>query len=88
MYSVDSFGLPEASAQIPEGCQLKQVHILHRHGARYPDSAGIGPAALAAKIFKASSSDGFTATGALDFLNNWTYKLGEELLTPFGREQM
>ena len=36
MDSVDSFDLPEASAQIPEGYTLNQVHILHRHWARCP----------------------------------------------------
>jgi hypothetical protein len=28
------------------------------------------------------------ATGRLAFLNEWTYKLGEEVLTPFGRQQL
>ena len=36
MDSVDLFDLLEASAQIPEGYTLNQVHILHRHWARYP----------------------------------------------------
>lgn len=86
MYSVESFGLPEASAQIPEGCSLKQVHLLHRHGARYP---GTGDTAqFAAKIHSAASGSGFSAKGRLAFLNTWTYKLGAEILTPFGREQM
>src|ERR1700685_3136032 len=35
MKSVHSFGLSGASPQIPDGCGLKQVHLLHRHGARY-----------------------------------------------------
>lgn len=88
MQSVHSFGLPEASPQIPEGCDLKQVHLLHRHGARYPTTGGVGPAAFAAKIHSAASSSGFSATGPLEFLNTWTYKLGAEILTPFGREQL
>lgn len=88
MYSVDTFGLPEASARIPQGCGLNQVHLLHRHGARYPTGGGIGPAAFAAKIHSAATGSGFSATGALEFLNTWVYKLGEEILTPFGREEM
>jgi len=27
-------------------------------------------------------------TGNLSFLNDWSYKLGAELLTPFGREEL
>jgi hypothetical protein len=43
-YSVpsDSFGISsDTGPEIPNGCVLKGVHILHRHGARYPtaDSA-------------------------------------------------
>lgn len=29
----------------------------------------------------------WSSQGELDFLNKWTYKLGAELLTPFGRLQ-
>ena len=89
MKSVPSFNLPKASPQIPEGCALSQVHLLHRHGARYPTSGNSsGPAALAVKIHSAATSGGFSATGSLEFLNTWTYKLGAEILTPFGREQL
>jgi hypothetical protein len=37
-YSVPSkrFGLEHASAHAPEGCQITGLHLLHRHGARYP----------------------------------------------------
>ena len=82
-----AFGLPNASAVVPDGCELTQVHLLHRHGARYPTS-GSSPAAFAAKIHEVASSTGFNASGPLEFLNTWTYKLGAELLTPFGREQL
>jgi hypothetical protein len=88
MKSVDSFGLPWAAPQIPDGCDLQQVHLLHRHGARYPTSGGGGPASFAAKIHSAASGNGFTAKGSIRFLNTWTYKLGAEILTPFGREQL
>ena len=89
MKSVPSFGLPKASPQIPDGCELSQIHLLHRHGARYPTSGNTsGPAAFALKIHNAATSSGFSATGSLEFLNTWTYKLGAEILTPFGREQL
>jgi hypothetical protein len=30
----------------------------------------------------------WTASGDLAFLNDWSYKLGGEILTPFGRQQL
>ncbi|EIW82796.1 phosphoglycerate mutase-like protein [Coniophora puteana RWD-64-598 SS2] len=86
-YTVPSFGLPDSSPQIPEGCGLNQVHLLMRHGARYPTSGG-GPADFAAKLHAAATGAGFVASGDLEFLGNWTYKLGAEILTSFGRKQL
>ncbi|KAI0652160.1 phosphoglycerate mutase-like protein [Trametes meyenii] len=83
----DVFGLPNTSAAVPSGCELTQVHLLHRHGARYPTS-GSGPSAFATKLHGVANSTGFAASGPLEFLNTWTYKLGAELLTPFGRQQL
>jgi hypothetical protein len=82
-----TFGLPDASPIVPEGCSINAVNILHRHGARYPTS-GSAPSVFAAKIHNASAGAGFTATGPLTFLNTWTYKLGAEILTPLGRQQL
>ncbi|KAM0755559.1 phosphoglycerate mutase-like protein [Meredithblackwellia eburnea MCA 4105] len=70
--------------EIPKGCTLDQIHLLHRHGARYPTS-GAGPADFARRI---SEARGWKASGELEFLNRWTYQLGAEILTPFGREQL
>lgn len=86
-YSVPSadYGLPDASPLIPDGCNIVQVHVLYRHGARYPTSDA-APATFAEKIANASKT-GFSATGELSFLADWTYKLGAEFLTPFGRSQ-
>lgn len=41
---------------------------------------------LATKLRKTNAN--WTASGGLEFLNSWTYKLGEEILTPFGRQQL
>ena len=89
-FSVPSaaYGLPDASPVIPNGCDIVQVHLLHRHGARYPTS-GPGPASFATKLHEAASSTtSFEANGDAQFLRNWTYKLGAEILTPFGRSQL
>ncbi|KAJ7862085.1 phosphoglycerate mutase-like protein [Mycena leptocephala] len=82
--SVDSLGLPDSSARIPDG----QVHLLHRHGARYPTFGGSSFAAALHAAATNASGGGFSASGPLEFLNTWTYKLGAETLTPFGRSQM
>ncbi|EED80595.1 predicted protein [Postia placenta Mad-698-R] len=82
-----AFGLPDTSPQIPVGCELTQVHILQRHGARYPSDEGSNVLAGALQAVVVNGT-GFTAKGPLEFLNTWTYKLGAEILTPFGRQQL
>ncbi|KAF8452345.1 histidine phosphatase superfamily [Boletus edulis BED1] len=88
-YSVPrgAFGIDEGAKPPPE-CDIKGVHILHRHGARYPTAWANygGPASLARRLHK--TAEQWDATGRLAFLNDWTYKLGEEVLTPFGRQQL
>ncbi|CCM02907.1 uncharacterized protein FIBRA_05021 [Fibroporia radiculosa] len=82
-----AFGL-DSSPEAPDTCRVTGLHLLHRHGARYPTewaSYG-GPAKLASRLNEAASW--WTASGGLTFLNDWTYKLGEEILTPFGRQQL
>ncbi|KDQ12413.1 hypothetical protein BOTBODRAFT_634205 [Botryobasidium botryosum FD-172 SS1] len=90
-YSVPSqnFGL-DTTPNPPEGCKVTGLHFLHRHGARYPTSdKHDGPAILAGRLHNATvEGRPWTATGALEFLNDWTFKLGGELLTPFGRQQL
>ncbi|ORX38978.1 putative acid phosphatase [Kockovaella imperatae] len=89
VYSVNSsiFGLPGASPLVPDQCTITQVHILYRHGARYP-TGGSAPAQFAEKL-NAAANNGSTwsSWGDLDFLNHWQYGLGAEILTPFGRLQ-
>ncbi|KAF7364289.1 Acid phosphatase [Mycena sanguinolenta] len=80
-------GLTKSSAKIPAGCTLQQVHLLHRHGARYPTS-GSAPAQFATALHAAAAAGNLSASGPLAFLNTWTYKLGAEILTPFGRAQL
>ncbi|KAI0072417.1 acid phosphatase, partial [Panus rudis PR-1116 ss-1] len=66
----------------PESCELVQVHVLQRHGARYPNSddeydKSVGRL-LKAKEFKDSK---------LDFLRAYEYELDEEELSAFGAAQ-
>ncbi|KAI1343452.1 phosphoglycerate mutase-like protein [Xylariaceae sp. FL0016] len=86
-YSLSSadFGLPDASPLVPDGCDITQVHLLYRHGARYPTSDA-APETFAQKLANATEQ-GFEVFDELAFLADWTYNLGAELLTPFGRSQ-
>ncbi|KAF8607458.1 phytase [Ceratobasidium sp. AG-I] len=88
-YSVPSaeFGLPDAGVEAPEKCSITGVHFLHRHGARYPtyDPQLGEPVSLGNKL---AALGKINATGDLEFINDWSYQLGAELLTPFGRGQL
>ncbi|KAF8212589.1 phosphoglycerate mutase-like protein [Mycena galopus ATCC 62051] len=87
--SVDSswLGLPSASPQIPANCQLEQVHLVQRHGARYP-TTGAPPSQFAAALHGLAGTTGVNVSGPLGFLATWEYQLGAEILTPFGRSQL
>jgi hypothetical protein len=39
-------------------------------------------------LHAAASTGNLSASGPLAFLNTWTYKLGAEILTPFGRAEL
>jgi hypothetical protein len=85
-----SFGL-DTSPNPPQGCNVTGLHLVHRHGARYPTSWSPygGPANFAGRLHGASQKGiKWKASGDLTFLNDWTFKLGGELLTPFGRQQL
>lgn len=73
---------------LPEKCSIKQVHLLSRHGARYPISLGrsrtvtntLSPENIEQRVEK--------FTGLLEFLNDWTYNQGNSLLTNLGKRQL
>lgn len=80
-------------ARLSEKCTVKQVHILHRHGARYPTSSTTEGApyfgAVIANVSKLNHPDSnFSASGPLSFLNTWKYELGAEVLNPVGTQQL
>ncbi|CAL5867608.1 uncharacterized protein PFLUO_LOCUS1827 [Penicillium psychrofluorescens] len=77
----EGFGVDEYP--LPKGASIGHMHMLQRHGARYP-SAEEGLGAWAAGIV----NSGAVFTGELEFLNDWTYKLGEEILVPQGRQEL
>jgi hypothetical protein len=78
----DGFGVDEFP--LPAGANISYVHMLSRHGSRYP-TTGAGAPMLADKLKKASST--LKATGSMSFLNTWTYKLGAEILVHVGKQE-
>ncbi|KAL9057901.1 MAG: hypothetical protein Q9162_002028 [Coniocarpon cinnabarinum] len=75
----DGFGVDEFP--LPPGANISSLYMLSRHGSRYPTSTP----SVVGKILNATS---FTASGDLAFLNNWTYKLGEAILVPIGKQEL
>ncbi|PIL36440.1 hypothetical protein GSI_00129 [Ganoderma sinense ZZ0214-1] len=68
----------------PRGCSVDQVHILQRHGARYPTSGAA--TRIRTAIGKLQSVDHYTDP-LFTFLKNYTYDLGQDSLIPFGAVQ-
>ncbi|KAJ5623231.1 hypothetical protein N7490_011836 [Penicillium lividum] len=54
----------------PEGCEIDQVHMLMRHGERYPDAI-FGEEFV--KVLDKMNSSVSTYAGDLAFMNEWTY---------------
>ncbi|KAJ3993756.1 phytase [Lentinula boryana] len=68
----------------PEGCEITQVNILQRHGARYPTA---GPAAaIALAVTKLQNVSTFKDPN-LEFIRNFTWNLGTSDLVLFGAAQ-
>ncbi|KAJ5739867.1 hypothetical protein N7533_012651 [Penicillium manginii] len=81
-----SFGLPKG---VPQGCELSQVHVLHRHAERYPtdyplDGAGMQDFAAKFTNYSKAHPGKNIATGPLKFLNDWDYVIGSDILMETG----
>ena len=78
----DGFGVDEYS--LPPGAKISHLHMLSRHGARYPTVYAGGY--RLAKALEAVSST-IDARGPLEFLNGYQFTLGAELLVPVGKQE-
>ncbi|KAF1981533.1 phosphoglycerate mutase-like protein [Aulographum hederae CBS 113979] len=76
----DGFGVDEYT--LPKGTNITKLHMLHRHGSRCP-TAKYG---TVDKLL--NNTDKWQASGKLSFLNEWTYKLGEQILVPVGKQEL
>jgi len=72
---------------LPAGAEIVQVHMLSRHGSRYPTSDA-GVAKFGRRIAEARANGTLDASGDLAFLNDWNYRLGGEILVPKGRQEL
>ncbi|KAJ7698716.1 histidine phosphatase superfamily [Mycena rosella] len=68
----------------PQGCEISQVNILHRHGARLPSVSQSED--ILSGVNKLQSVQVYTDS-RLDFMNTFVYSLGENLLVPLGAMQ-
>ena len=72
---------------LPSGANINQVHVLHRHGSRYP-TTGAGVQTFGSALTSLIAKKNVSFTGDLDFLNTWSYGLGSEILVPIGRQEL
>ncbi|KAH8697078.1 histidine phosphatase superfamily [Talaromyces proteolyticus] len=79
--NADGFGVDEYA--LPYGSNITQIHMVHRHGSRYPTSK---PGVV--DRINGFIENGTVFTGNLSFLNSWTYQLGENELTVRGRQEL
>lgn len=82
------FGVEEHP--LPAGADIVQVQMLSRHGSRYPTGGtGSNVVTFGERVAAArKAGSGFKATGPLEFLNDWSYALGAEILVPKGRQEL
>ncbi|WFD24809.1 hypothetical protein MEQU1_003514 [Malassezia equina] len=81
----DLFPETHGYENVPKQCRIKQAHILHRHGARYPTS---GASPLGAKIELAKKLGTLKASGDYAFLHHWKYQLGKAALVHLGAQEL
>lgn len=79
------FGVNEMP--LPAGANITQLHMLHRHGSRYPTSnSGVQKFGATLTALAANKTANFT--GQLAFLNSFSYGLGVEILVPIGQQEL
>ncbi|RMD41713.1 hypothetical protein DV735_g3388, partial [Chaetothyriales sp. CBS 134920] len=85
----DYFGVQDVG--IPAGCQVEQVHLLERHGSRFPtgsESDGTNDQRFADKVANWTSVNSTQPfTGPLSFLNTYEYQLDASYLVARGAAQ-
>ncbi|EXJ54700.1 hypothetical protein A1O7_10041 [Cladophialophora yegresii CBS 114405] len=86
-YFPNPIGFGSNEYPLPPGANISTVHLLHRHGARYPTGTS-SVASFGSKIQNITANGTAKWTGDLGFLNNWKYNLGAEILVARGRQEL
>ncbi|CAK48535.1 uncharacterized protein An15g07000 [Aspergillus niger] len=82
----DGFGVDEFPR--PKGSNITQMHMLHRHGSRYPNKDEGDDFANWIKAITNATAHGAVFRDELSFIHDWTYSLGADMLTTRGREDL
>ena len=85
-YQNADFGVPKG---VPRGCELSQAHVLHRHAQRFPtpefhDSGVMTNFHSKLVNYTKTHPSRTVGRGPLEFLNDWKYLIGTDLLLPSG----
>jgi hypothetical protein len=86
-YFPNPIGFGSNEYPVPPGSNISNVHVLHRHGARYPTGTS-SVANFGSKIHNITSNGTAKWSGDLSFLNGWKYNLGAEILVARGRQEL
>ncbi|KAK7928301.1 histidine acid phosphatase [Apiospora marii] len=81
----EGFGVDEHP--LPPGAKISQMHLLHRHGSRYPTGES-SISDFAAKVENLTRTGKADWSGRLSFLKDWKYTLGAEILVARGRQEL
>ncbi|CAF0875694.1 unnamed protein product [Adineta steineri] len=69
---------------LPDGCQVEQVHILHRHASRYFTTDAFDGGNILRFATKILSTNRNNFLGLLSFLKTWSLDISNDLLVPSG----
>ncbi|KAK4231796.1 3-phytase A [Podospora fimiseda] len=81
----EGFGVDEWP--LPKGAEIVQLQMVSRHGSRYPTEGSVVQQ-FGEKVNQAKEHAKFKGKGALEFLNEWRYELGSEILVSKGRQEL
>lgn len=86
-YFPNPIGFGANEYPLPPGSNLSHVHLLHRHGSRYP-TGDSSVANFGRKIQNLTTNGSAKWTDELAFLSAWKYQLGAEILVARGRQEL
>ena len=86
-YFPNPVGFGSNEYPLPPGANISNVHVLHRHGSRYPTGTS-SVASFGSKLHNITANGTAKWTGDLSFLNSWRYNLGAEILVARGRQEL